>query len=125
MTVENKSSSSNLSSLFGIGVILLGVVLAILALEDPADIPADKVAVLDAIRDAGFMFDSTMVEVTDEDSLRTTQVAGPMTGPKIIPENGEKPPKKGRHNYARYLEVSLAYQNDAWTITGAELHPKQ
>jgi hypothetical protein len=106
-------------------VVLLGVVLSIIGCEKPSDIPADKVSVLDAIRAAGFMFDSTLVDVTNEDSLTTSEVVGPMTGPKVIPKMGEKPPKKGRYNYARYKEVSLIYQHNSWAIDSAELHENQ
>lgn len=105
--------------------VLVIVALFLVSCDNAKDVPPKQEAVLQAMREVGFMFDSTLVHVSGEESEKKAFVKGPMTGLRIIPKPGEEVAAKARYNYARYESVELKMQNGKWVVADATLNSKQ
>lgn len=100
--------------------LILGL-LTLSACSSAANTPPEKQEVLQGMRDAGFEFDSTLVQVSGEESKDSATVTGPMIGPKEIPGLGTPAPEKGGNNFTEYQEVQLSMQNNQWIVISATL----
>jgi len=80
--------------------------------------PQERV-VLSALREAGFMFDTTLVDVIGEEQDMAI-VTGPMTGPVVIPAPEQEAPQKRKDNYTPYRQVSLNREGTVWVIQSAD-----
>lgn len=88
-------------------------------------IPEPDKAVLKGMRNVGFLFDSTLLDVDIEADSKTATVSGPMIGLKKIPNLGDSIPKKDTENYTRYKVVLLDLQQGDWLVSKAVLRDKE
>jgi hypothetical protein len=79
---------------------------------------AGRTEALQAMKAAGFKFDSNIISTEYGTSAAVMIVTGPMIGPKVL--GGEIPPKNGE-TYTQYSRVMMKLAEKKWVIAETTL----